>query len=107
MFFHLIELIAANSIDIATLELSLEDLGDRDLTELGANTEEIPIHDEGVFIVGHLGGKGSLIFLLCGILLRETWGEVSISWVLTHSLLYIIIIIALIIIFNIWKISKT
>ena len=37
VFFHLVEFVAADCVDVATLELLLEDLRDRDLTQVSAH----------------------------------------------------------------------
>ncbi len=76
---HLVELVAADGVDIATLQLLLEDLRDRDLRQVGTHTQEVPVEHEGVFVVLHLSGELSLILLLGGELLRGRRVEISVG----------------------------
>jgi hypothetical protein len=87
VFFHLIELVAADSVDITSLKLLLEDLGNRNLTQVCAHTEEITIHNESILIVFHLGGEGCLIFLLGRVFLGKSREEVSVSFA-THAYIF-------------------
>ena len=68
---HLVEFVAAHGVDVATLELLLQDLRHRDLTQVCAHTQQVPIHDEGVLLIGKLAGVLSLNFLLGGEFLGE------------------------------------
>ena len=71
VFFHLIEFVAADGVDVATLELLLKDLRDGDLTQVGAHAEEVPVEHEAVLLILHLGGEVRLVLLLRGELLRD------------------------------------
>ena len=73
VFFHLVEFIAADGVDVATLELLLEDLGNRDLTQVGAHAEEVAVEHETVLLILHLCWEVRLVLLLCGELLRHCW----------------------------------
>ncbi len=71
VFFHLIEFVAADGVDVATLELLLKDLRDGDLTQVGAHAEEVPVEHEAVLLILHLRGEVRLVLLLRGELLRD------------------------------------
>ena len=71
VFFHLVEFVAADGVDVATLELLLKDLRDRDLTQVGAHAEEVAVEHETVLLILHLRWEVRLILLLRGELLRN------------------------------------
>ncbi len=71
VFFHLIEFVAADGVDVATLELLLKDLRDGDLTQVGAHAEEVAVEHEAVLLILHLRGEVRLVLLLRGELLRD------------------------------------
>ena len=85
VLFHLIELIAAYSVDIATLQLLFEDLGDRNLTQIGAHTHEVTVQYESVLVIVHLGRELRLILLLTGELLDVGGHKISVCS-LAHAL---------------------
>lgn len=71
VLFHLVEFVAADGVDVATLQLLFEDLGDRNLTQVGAHAKEVPVQHETVLLILHLGREVGLILLLGWELLRE------------------------------------
>ncbi len=81
VFLHLVELVAADCVNIATLQLLLKNLRHRNLAQVGAHTQEIPVHNELVLIVGELAGGFAFDFLLGGELLGESGDEVSVGTV--------------------------
>ncbi len=78
VFFHLVELVAADGVDVATLQLFLEDLGNRNLAEICAHAKKIAVEHETVFLILHLGGEVRLILLLCWELLRGSWVVITV-----------------------------
>jgi hypothetical protein len=91
MFFHLVKFIAANSVDITTLELLLEDLRHSNLTQVSAHAGEVPVHHEGILVILHLGWEICLILLLGREFLGGLREEVSIGLVAhVYILLFIL-----------------
>jgi hypothetical protein len=86
VLFHLIELIATYSVDITTLQLLFEDLGNRNLTQIGAHTHEVTVQNESVLVIVHLGRELSLILLLSGELLDVGGYKISVCSLGTHAL---------------------
>lgn len=76
---HLEELVPAHGVDVAALELLLEDLRDRDLAQVGAHAQHVAVHDEGVLVVAHLGREGSLHLLGRWVFHSVLGKEVSVS----------------------------
>jgi hypothetical protein len=91
MFLHLEQFISAHGVDVASLELLLENLGNRDLTEVGADAEHVAVDDEGVLVVGHLGREGGLHLLLGRVVLALGRHEVSVELSVTHDCLLFIL----------------
>ena len=85
VLFHLIELIAAYCVDIATLQLLFEDLGDGNLTQIGAHTHKLTVQYESVLVIVHLGWELRLILLLTGELLDVGGHKISVCS-LAHAL---------------------
>jgi hypothetical protein len=85
VLFHLIELIAAYCVDIATLQLLFEDLWDGNLTQIGAHTHEVTVQYESVLVIVHLGRELRLILLLTGELLDVGGHKISVCS-LAHAL---------------------
>ena len=81
VFFHLVEFVAADGVDVETLELLLEDLGDRDLAQVGAHAEQVAVQHETVLLILHLGGEGRLVLLLSGELLRDCRVIVTVGFI--------------------------
>ena len=67
MLLHLIKLITAHGVDVATLELLLKDLGNRDLRQVGRHAQHVRVHDASILIVLHLGREGGIDLFLVGI----------------------------------------
>ena len=86
VLFHLIKLIAAYCVDIATLQLLFEDLRNGDLTQIGAHTHEVTVQNESVLVIVHLGRELSLILLLSGELLDVGGYKISVCSLGTHAL---------------------
>jgi hypothetical protein len=86
VLFHLIELIAAYSVDITTFQLLFEDLGNGNLTQIGAHTHEVTVQNESVLVIVHLGRELSLILLLSGELLDVGGYKISVCSLGTHAL---------------------
>ena len=89
VFFHLVELVAAHGVDVAALQLLLEDLGDRDLTQVGADAEEVAVEHETVLLVLHLRGEVRLVLLLGRELLRGRWVIITVGFI-AHLGCYVI-----------------
>ena len=76
---HLVKLVPADGIDVATLQLLLEDLRDGNLTEIGADTQEVAVEHECVLFILHLRWELCLVLLLRGKLLRHRRVIITVS----------------------------
>ena len=76
---HLVKLVPADGIDVATLQLLLEDLRDGNLTEIGADTQEVAVEHESVLLILHLRRELCLVLLLRGELLRHRRVIITVS----------------------------
>ena len=91
---HLEKFISADCVNVTAFQLLFEDLWNRNLAEVCAHTQEVPVNDKSILVVLHLRGELRRVFLLRGELFLHTWNEISVCT--THYLtLYIIIILAI------------
>ncbi len=66
---HLVELIAANGVNIWSIELLLQNLGDSDLTQIVSHTEHVSAQDPCVLIILQLSWEHRFDFLFGWVLL--------------------------------------
>lgn len=78
---HLVELVAADGVDVTALQLLLKDLWNGNLTQISAHTEKVAVQHKAVPLILHLGGESSLVLLLRGELLGGRWVIISVRFI--------------------------